>query len=597
MLALTAACSLPDAPPPVAAPVTGAQLAETVYLAQSGPDREDAVFHVPGTADGETRIALAATAPRPIAARLSCAGPARLRAPGEVGPGLFLRPGATRAVTVPPAGAGRRPELVLPGETGACTLTWGEGHRIALRRDAEHIPANGPPRRCPAPATPPTDPLAQVFFAARPLDMTCAGPSGPVELVAGELDALKWRVDRLTGGDVSPAALRAGDPDLALDFSNAPRLDEIVLSYLSIRADLSGWLTIRTLAFHAARGTRIRIITAAALMPEFDRRLLKALAAQYPNVSLQFFRYPVRAPGGLIDNLQRTNHTKVFLGLSPEPGRSFALIGGRNVADGYFLEDVVNHPDHPFLRAYDEDGGEIGVVFHSRYDDFELALTNRARVAEIARQFDRFYRRDSRTQAMPPAVAPSAPAPAAGDGLVRHFISLPWADGRAHEAFYVDLFDAARSEIFVVSPFNYPTPAIEAALLRAAARGVDVRFVTRRGGDEPPAMFTRAMNAAFDDETRGRIRFRLYDTGEWLLHAKIVVIDNRLGVVASTNLNRRSYYHDTENGLVFLDRAVAGALRAEATRLWAMGGIEDDTEEYRLINALFKALPWLEQYL
>jgi phosphatidylserine/phosphatidylglycerophosphate/cardiolipin synthase-like enzyme len=204
--------------------------------------------------------------------------------------------------------------------------------------------------------------------------------------------------------------------------------------------------------------------------------------------------------------------------------------------------------------------------------------------------------RDAKSQLMRGPDAPGRSA-SGSDGLVRHFISLPWADGHAHEQLYVDLFDAATREIFVVSPFNYPTPAIDAALRRAAARGVDVRFVTRRGADEPPALFTRALNARFDDENRGIYRFRLFDTGDRLLHAKIIVIDDRLGVVASSNLNRRTFYHDSENGLVFLDRAVVRGLKAEAERYWAMSGVEDDPEPYTLLLKLFEALPWIEQYL
>lgn len=595
-LALLVACSPPQAQAPIAAPVVGARLAATLYLAQSGPDRDDAVFRFPSVSGGETRIALASTARRPIAARLTCDGPARLRASDDSGVGLFLRPGGARAVAVPAAGADRLPELVLPPGTEACEITWGTDNRLALRSDAAPEPAGATPHTCPAPNPAPTDPLARVFFAERALDLTCAGPTGTVELVPGELDALKWRIDRLTGGDVSRTALAAGDPDMALDFSRAPQFDEIVVSYLLIRADLAGWLTTRMLAFHAARGTRINLLASAALMPRFDRRPFEVLAASYPNVSLQFYQFPARGPDSVIDSLHRASHVKMLLGLSPEPGRSFALIGGRNLTDGFYLDGETNYPDHPFLRSYDAASGGLGVVFHSVYDDFELALTDRARVEEIARQFDRFYLRDARAQAMRPAAGAPVSAPPAGTGSVRHFISLPWADARALEAFYVDLFDAAKSEILLVSPFNYPTPAIVAALTRAVARGVDVRIVTRRGGNEPPASFTRALNARFDDEGHGLFRFRFFVNGERLLHAKIVVIDSHLGVVSSSNLNRRSFIHDTENGLVFLDRAVASALRAEAERIWAKGATEDDPHDHGFFSALFEAFPWLEQY-
>lgn len=598
VLAGLAGCAMPSAEPLRIFPEVGARLEATVFLSEHGPDRPGSVFPYPAVTGGETRLAIASTARLPLTARLSCTGPARLIAAGEIGPGLYLRPGATRAVRVPGAGAQRPPVLVLPAGTEACDIAWGEGQRLALRREVSPAAANGTAPACPAPHPLPTDPLARAFFAERALSMTCAAPAGPVELVPGEIEALKWRLDRLTGADIPSARIRAGDPDMELDFSRAPQFDEIIVSYLLIRADLSGWLTTRALAFHAARGTRIRVLASSALMLPFDRRPFEALSAQYPNVTLQYFRFPAAGPGEILDSLQRANHVKLFLGLSPEPGRSFALVGGRNLTDGFYLDGQTNYPDHPFLHSYAREAdGLQGLAFHTVYDDFEVAVTAQARVEEIARQFARFYARDARSQTMRGESAPARSLPpGGGEGLVRHFISLPWADGWAHEALYADLFDAARSEIFVVSPFNYPSPVIEAALDRAAARGVDVRFVTRRGADEPPAAFTRALNARFNDEAAARYRFRLHDTGERLLHAKIIVIDGRLGVVASSNLNRRSYIHDTENGLMFLDPAVAGRLRAEAERYWAMSGTEDDKNTYTLPLALFAAIPWLEQF-
>jgi cardiolipin synthase/putative cardiolipin synthase len=596
-LFLVAACAVPapDAPRPF--PDSGARIKATIYLSPDGPGQPDAVARFAAVEDGETRIGFVSVAGRSIDARVRCSGEARLQAAGETGPGLYLRPGASRTLAVPGRGAGELPLLVLPPETARCQIDWGEGHSVALLRDGAPATAPAPGPACTPPATAPGDALTQAFFAERALMQTCAAPTGPVEFVPDELGGLKWRLDRLTGSDVSAAAIAAGDPDMALDFSRAPKFDEIILSYLVVRADLTGWLTTRALAFHAARGTRVRILVSAALMNRFDRGPFDQLAARFPNVEVQYFQWPAQSPADLVDSIQRANHTKVFLGLSSEPGRSFALIGGRNLSDGFYLDGAPNYPDHPFLHSYGEESETFqGLVFHSIYDDFEMALTDRARVVEIAGQFDRLLTRDAKSQLMRGPDAPGRSA-SGSDGLVRHFISLPWADGHAHEQLYVDLFDAATREIFVVSPFNYPTPAIDAALRRAAARGVDVRFVTRRGADEPPALFTRALNARFDDENRGIYRFRLFDTGDRLLHAKIIVIDDRLGVVASSNLNRRTFYHDSENGLVFLDRAVVRGLKAEAERYWAMSGVEDDPEPYTLLLKLFEALPWIEQYL
>lgn len=561
-LAMLAGCAMPAAETPRSFPTTGARLAATVYLSERGPDQTSAAFLHPAVAGGETRINIASTARRAFAARLRCTGPARLLAPGEIGPGRYLRPGATRAVQVPATGAGRTPVLVLPAGTQACDITWGQGKRLPLRReDAPAAVAPIPTPACAAPVRAPADPLARAFFAERDLDQTCARPTGAYALYPDEIAALQVRLERLTGARVPHAVLAQGDPEMVLDFSRAPTFDEIVVSYLHVRADISGYLVARALAFHAARGTKVRIIVTDALALAADRRLFQALAAQYPNVQLQYFSY---RPNGfapverLVGSFRNAHHIKIFAGLSAEPGVSFALVGGRNLHDGFFYPLLKNPPKLPFLEDY-TDTSVNPLDFLDSYEDFEIGLFDRAVVADVVAQFERFWARDSNGEVMASPAGDGARPPATrrADGLVRHFLSLPWADGRAQEAMFVDVFDAAQSEIVAVSPFFYPTPAIDAALLRAAARGVRVRIVSRYVSDEPPAIGVNALNADYVTRRRDAFTFYAYSPQERLTHTKLYVVDKRLAIVTSTNLNNRSFGGDGENGFVFLDRTVA----------------------------------------
>ena len=45
-----------------------------------------------------------------------------------------------------------------------------------------------------------------------------------------------------------------------------------------------------------------------------------------------------------------------------------------------------------------------------------------------------------------------------------------------------------------------------------------------------------------------------------MMHTKLMVIDRRLAVLTSTNLDHRAFWHDTENGLIFLDTPQVSAL-------------------------------------
>lgn len=597
-IALVSGCALASREAETLAAPAGARLDAEVFLSANGPDRPDARFDLPWMGARETVVALRSTAPGAMPAAVSCDGSARLRFEGPGDPGLFLRPGTTRRFTLPSRFSAEKTELILPAETERCRVTWGEGNSLPLLRENIADPAvarlDARVETCAA-APAGSDALAQAFFAARDLSQSCPGPTGAVAFYPDEIEALRLRLEKLTGAPVSRAALLAGDPDMPLDFRNAPRFEQIVLSYLHIRADLAGYLSARALAFHAARGTKIRIALTDRLVLPLDRKLFEGLAAQYPNVQIQKVGWGPRVPGplGILIGTFRSHHVKIFAGLSPEAGASFALVGGRNLHDGFFFPALETGPKRPFLHDYDRPTLNP-LAYVAYYEDFEIALLDRSAVAAMLSHFGKFWNRDTPRQAMPPAVAPAGGAPAArAEGLHRHYISLPWADAVDQEKHLVDLIDAARHEIVAIAPFIYPTEPIDAALLRAAARGVEVTLVARIGKGEPVAPVVNPSNTKYAAERGDRFTILNYvpEGGERLMHTKIVVIDERLGVVTSSNLNRRSFLHDTENGLIFLDRAVAGQLKAVVMRA-AEAGEPMPVDRWRLlVGQVIDALP------
>jgi len=70
------------------------------------------------------------------------------------------------------------------------------------------------------------------------------------------------------------------------------------------------------------------------------------------------------------------------------------------------------------------------------------------------------------------------------------------------------------------------------------------------------------LNRTFANDFGAWVNFVDYDPIPRLLHAKMIVIDDRLTVIASTNLNMRSFAHDMENGLLIMDRGVARRVSA-----------------------------------
>ena len=153
----------------------------------------------------------------------------------------------------------------------------------------------------------------------------------------------------------------------------------------------------------------------------------------------------------------------------------------------------------------------------------------------------------------PPPAAPCGQLP------VRIVASGPIGDGPTILNHTIALLDAARHYVWFQSPYFIPPRELEEALLRAARRGVDIRVLLPRRGDRGETTlwasrshFARALDAG--------VRIALYQPG--YLHSKIIVSDDRVGVVGSCNIDPRSYLLCQEVAAVVDSPEYAKALKA-----------------------------------
>ncbi|QPC90333.1 phosphatidylserine/phosphatidylglycerophosphate/cardiolipin synthase family protein [Mesorhizobium sp. INR15] len=410
--------------------------------------------------------------------------------------------------------------------------------------------------RCPTPNPTGLDALAQAFYAGRWLSQTCALPIGQPRLLRKSRDGFNAKVEALMGAPLSDAAIDKGDPELPLDFAKAPRLKLIYLSSLEFKADFSGCIIERLIRHHAALGTKVRIMVTDVLERDKDDAMLHRLAAEFPNVELQEYRWHADQGAPIdeqISQLHKTLHVKMLATLAEDPGRSRVIIGGRNIHDGFLFHQPIDLSRYPDLQQYGKTDG-LSLNYYSNWSDFDIEISDRTTVETLAAHLSTLWLRDADTNLTRPFSIPVTSSSRQPQGTARHFISVPYEDGHALEDYFVELVDAAQHRIQIVNPYLNLTPKLTHAFDRALARGVKIDIVGRIDlkGDIG-GRFLTALNKLFVEKYGDRINIREFKAPDVVLHSKIMMIDERLVAISSVNLNNRSFFHDSENGLMVLD--------------------------------------------
>lgn len=424
------------------------------------------------------------------------------------------------------------------------------------------------------------------------------------------LGALALRATaRAASADSAGSSVRSGlrpmpDADIALDarITLIRRAQaSLDLQYYQVGNDVTGHLFLRELRDAAQRGVRVRLLIDDFYTHGMDP-LLQGLAA-HPNVEVRLFNPfasgRTDALGRLLNlavDFKRLNHrmhNKMFVA-----DGAMAIVGGRNLADGYFY-----HGQDNFI---DFDAFMIGPVVGQLEDIFDRYWNNEhvypiGAVAPtvdtpeaLRAEFDRLVEGSRATRRTTP-VDSYGVAPLSLDmeeGLER----LIWAETTAfaddpnkvghgtsdaemnNTALYraVRAFQESRSELMLFSPYFVPGKEGMAALKIARDHNIPVRVMTNSMAttDEPLASLAyeryrvpmlklgidlyelRPLQVQdFTELTVGAGASR----ARW--HAKMAFIDRKTVLLGSLNLDRRSATTNTELGLlihspVFADRTL-----------------------------------------
>lgn len=139
--------------------------------------------------------------------------------------------------------------------------------------------------------------------------------------------------------------------------------------------------------------------------------------------------------------------------------------------------------------------------------------------------------------------------------FVQPYADSPMDDESVGESVYMNIVNAARSYIYITTPYLIVDHTMMTAICLAAKSGVDVRIIAPRHWDKWYAhMATRSY---YDELVAAGVK--VYEYVDGFMHAKTFVSDDAVAVIGTTNLDYRSLFLHYECGvLLYGGSAVAG---------------------------------------
>jgi len=116
---------------------------------------------------------------------------------------------------------------------------------------------------------------------------------------------------------------------------------------------------------------------------------------------------------------------------------------------------------------------------------------------------------------------------------------------------------SAREELVISTPYFVPDDTMLTALITARKRGVKTMLIVPEKVDS--VMVRHASRSYYDDLLSAGVDVRLFRNG--LLHSKTAVIDRRLVLLGSANMDRRSLWINFELSLFVHDEDIAEQMR------------------------------------
>jgi cardiolipin synthase len=183
----------------------------------------------------------------------------------------------------------------------------------------------------------------------------------------------------------------------------------------------------------------------------------------------------------------------------------------------------------------------------------------------------------------------SRPAVVLGDQVVQLFASGPTEHVSATERVLFTAIAQARSEVLLATPYFVPSRPILAALESASLRGATVRIAIPGDNDRGIVQAAARHFVPWLRETGVTV---LSLQGQ-MLHAKVAVVDGKVAIVGSANLDRRSFELSFELNALLLGGSAVERVRASVLEIHAASELHGPTPRAlpgRLVDACARVL-------
>lgn len=290
----------------------------------------------------------------------------------------------------------------------------------------------------------------------------------------------------------------------------------IHMEYYIFRDDSIGGKIKRILIEKRKNGIEVRLLLDGLGCHSLPKKFIEELRTG--GVYVEYF-FPLKFPY-FTSKLNYRNHRKIVV-----VDGNVAFTGGVNVGDEYLSRDKkMGFWRDTHLRLIGESVHQIEAAF---LDDWYFVTGENL--------FEERY----------------FPIPITkGNNLVQIISSGPDSDWRPALQLFYSLINIAKKKLYIVTPYFIPDASTLMAIEVASMSGVDVRIITQGIPDHKVTYW--ASRSYFHELLEAGVKIFTYQKG--ILHSKVVIVDDTLGIVGSANFDIRSFQIDFEISVLVYDK-------------------------------------------